>query len=163
MRKAAPADVRLIREMAQIAFRDAYKAILSLEQIDYMMEWMYSEESLRNQMERDGHIFFIEEGKGYVSFRPDGVTDTGLPLFHLEKLYVLPDCKGKGTGREMFSGVMEEMAGQAAGHFAVELNVNRYNPAVGFYEHLGMKRARSGDFEIGNGFYMNDYIMYIEK
>lgn len=163
MRKASPADVRLIREMAQTAFRDAYKAILSLEQIDYMMEWMYSEESLRNQMERDGHIFFIEECKGYVSFRPDGFTGTGLPLFHLEKLYVLPDCRGMGIGQVLFSTVMEEMAALAEGHFAVELNVNRHNPAVGFYEHLGMKRTRSGDFEIGNGFYMNDYIMYIEK
>jgi GNAT superfamily N-acetyltransferase len=41
----------------------------------------------------------------------------------------------------------------------LELNVNRYNRAVGFYEHLGMHRARSGDFDIGHGYWMNDYIM----
>lgn len=149
--------------MADIAFRDAYKAILSPGQIDYMMEWMYSEESLRNQMERDGHLFFIEDGKGYVSFRPDGATDAGLPRFHLEKLYLLPGCRGRGNGRELFLKAVDEMGKCAAGHFAVELNVNRYNPAIGFYEHLGMKKARSGDFEIGNGYYMNDYIMYMEK
>ena len=30
------------------------------------------------------------------------------------------------------------------------------------YEHLGMHKARQGDFDIGEGFYMNDYIMSIE-
>ena len=43
----------------------------------------------------------------------------------------------------------------------MELNVNRHNPALGFYEHMGMSKAREGDFDIGNGFYMNDYIMGI--
>lgn len=42
---------------------------------------------------------------------------------------------------------------------SVELNVNRNNQAVGFYRHLGMEILRQGDFHIGNGFYMNDYIM----
>ena len=31
--------------------------------------------------------------------------------------------------------------------------------AVDFYEHMGMHKDRTGDFPIGNGFYMNDYIM----
>lgn len=41
----------------------------------------------------------------------------------------------------------------------MELNVNRQNPALGFYEHMGMEKVREGDFPIGDGFYMNDYIM----
>ena len=44
----------------------------------------------------------------------------------------------------------------------MELNVNRKNPALGFYEHLGMQKVRSGDFPIGHGFYMNDYIMGLD-
>jgi len=31
--------------------------------------------------------------------------------------------------------------------------------ALGFYERLGMRIADSGDFDIGDGYYMNDYIM----
>ena len=41
-------------------------------------------------------------------------------------------------------------------------NVNRNNKAVGFYEHMGMKKSREGDFPIGNGYYMNDYIMQLK-
>ena len=44
----------------------------------------------------------------------------------------------------------------------IELNVNRENPAVGFYEHIGMTRDRQGDFPIGKGFYMNDYIYVLD-
>ena len=46
-----------------------------------------------------------------------------------------------------------------AGATAFELNVNRGNPALGFYRHLGMQLSRSGDFDIGGGFFMNDHIM----
>lgn len=42
------------------------------------------------------------------------------------------------------------------------LNVNRNNKALHFYEHKGMKKLREGDFPIGNGYYMNDYIMGLE-
>ena len=44
----------------------------------------------------------------------------------------------------------------------IELNVNRNNPAINFYSRFGFKILRQGDFHIGNGFYMNDYIMGLE-
>lgn len=56
-RKASVEDCGLIREMACVAFPDTYKTILSPEQLDYMMEWMYSPENLRRQM-AEGHVYF---------------------------------------------------------------------------------------------------------
>ena len=44
----------------------------------------------------------------------------------------------------------------------IELNVNRGNTATGFYEHLGMVCDRQGDFPIGKGFYMNDFIYILD-
>ena len=41
----------------------------------------------------------------------------------------------------------------------MELNVNRNNKALQFYQHMGMRKLREGDFPIGNGYYMNDYII----
>jgi hypothetical protein len=41
----------------------------------------------------------------------------------------------------------------------MELNVNRENRAVGFYLRMGMHHARTVDVAIGDGYYMNDYIM----
>ena len=39
---------------------------------------------------------------------------------------------------------------------------SRPNPALGFYLHMGMKKVSEGDFDIGGGYYMNDYIMAID-
>ena len=44
----------------------------------------------------------------------------------------------------------------------MELNVNRHNRALHFYERMGMRVLREGDFPIGDGYYMNDYIMGLE-
>ena len=37
-----------------------------------------------------------------------------------------------------------------------------FDGALQFYEHMGMRKLREGDFPIGNGYYMNDYIMGLD-
>lgn len=98
-------------------------------------------------MEQDG------EAVGYVSFGPEG--EEG--LFHLHKLYLLPFVQGRGYGRQLFGAAEDGM--QKLGAKAFELNVNRHNKALDFYLHMGMAIERSGDFDIGGGFFMNDYIL----
>lgn len=161
IRKAGAEDIPSIRAMADVAFRHTYKDILSPDQTEYMMELMYSSDSLSRQM-KQGHVFFLEDGRGYVSFRPDGHTPDGRPRFHLEKLYVLPSFQKKGLGLELFRTIVREASRAAGGPFRLELNVNRNNPALGFYERLGMRRDAQGDFPIGGGYFMNDYIMAMD-
>ena len=49
---------------------------------------------------------------------------------------------------------------RAAGTRAVKLNVNRGNVrAIAAYERCGFAIRESGDFPIGDGFVMEDYIM----
>ena len=48
------------------------------------------------------------------------------------------------------------------GPFTIELYVNRYNPAIGFYRHMGLREIGTRDHHIGNGYFMNDYIMSME-
>lgn len=161
IRKAGKEDISAIRSMAEIVFRHTYAPILTPDQIDYMMEWMYSEDSLIAQMD-GGHVFLIDDDRAYVSFRYEGCADDGVKVYHIEKLYVLPQWQGRGLGRELFDMVVGQLRQTADGPFRIELNVNRHNPAVAFYEHLGMRRKSSGDFPIGGGFFMNDYIMSYE-
>ena len=163
--EASKSDIRQIQDLSDIAFRSTYKDILSAEQLEYMMDWMYSSESLQNQFEQ-GHHYFIAYldniPVGYASLQPEG-TDDGVQVFHLQKLYVLPSEQGCGLGRMLFERAAEFALESAKGQVArLELNVNRSNPAVDFYKHLGLRILREGDFPIGGGFYMNDYIMGID-
>lgn len=168
MRKAGIGDIPKIQAMAEIVFRETYKDLISPGQMEFMMDMMYSEENLIRQMKDRHDTFFIVEGQGYTSYRPDGLTEDGRPRYHLEKLYVLPESQGKGLGRKLFERVVKAVRDDAGASFGggtairLELNVNRGNPAVSFYERLGMRKDRQGDFDIGDGFYMNDYIMAVD-
>ena len=144
IRKATTEDCALIRKLAQQVFPLTYRDILTPEQTDYMMDWMYSEANILRQM-HEGHVYLLAyeecEAAGYVSVRPDSKD-----LFHLEKIYVLPYIK------EVHPAPCR-----------MELNVNRHNEhALRFYRRMGMTQAREGDFPIGNGYYMNDYIMAMD-
>lgn len=159
IRKATTDDIPSIRQMAEVVFRQTYKDILSPKQLDYMMDWMYSEASLTKQMTSRGQLFYIEDGKGYVSFHFEGHQKDFVDLFHLDKLYVMPEFQGTGLGRSLFNKVLECAKQFTNNPVRIELNVNRNNKSIGFYEHLGMKKVREGDFPIGKNFFMNDYIM----
>lgn len=162
IRPATLQDIPAIRAMAEVVFRRTYAEILSPDQMEYMMEWMYSESSLTSQISDEGRYFFVAEAEsdpaGYVSFELEGQLEDGRRLYHLQKLYVMPDHQKAGIGRSLLGHVKECLAKLEPGGCRVELNVNRGNPAVEFYEHMGMRRDRQGDFPIGGGFYMNDYI-----
>jgi catechol-2,3-dioxygenase len=41
----------------------------------------------------------------------------------------------------------------------VFLNVNRFNKAKNFYEKIGMNICKVEDIEIGNGYFMEDFVM----
>lgn len=158
--RASESDIPLLRRLAGEAFPATYREILTPAQLDYMMAWMYSEESLRGQF-RDGHVFYLAFRHGvpcgYVS-----VERQGERLFHLQKIYVLPGCQGSGVGRALFLRAVDHVRANCPGACRMELNVNRSNRAVHFYERMGMQRLREGDFPIGEGFYMNDYIMGLD-
>ncbi len=161
IRRATENDCGLIRRLAGEVFPATYREILIPQQLEYMMEWMYSLSSLHRQMGEEGHVYFIAsadgEPCGYVSVQQEGED-----LFHLQKIYVLPRFQGIGAGEFLFRRAVEYVREVHPAPCRLELNVNRSNPAVGFYERMGMRRVREGDFPIGDGFYMNDYIMALE-
>ena len=45
IRKATTADCGLIHDMASIVFPATYKEIISAEQMEFMMDWMYSHDN----------------------------------------------------------------------------------------------------------------------
>jgi ribosomal protein S18 acetylase RimI-like enzyme len=69
----------------------------------------------------------------------------------------LPSFKGRGIGKLLISHI--EVVAKQNNMDNVILNVNRYNPSVGFYLNIGYSIMDSVDIDIGEGFLMEDYIM----
>lgn len=155
IRKATVDDIPLIRELTFKVWPQTYANILSQAQIDYMLEMMYSEASLANQIKEGSQFIIVHDEKEAVGFAAYQEMTKG--VFKLHKIYVLPSQQGKGTGRYAIDHIIDEIT--KSGASSLELQVNRNNKAKSFYEKLGFIQARYIKLDIGNGYFMDDYIM----
>lgn len=155
IRKASSIDINDIRSIAYATWPSAYGELLSKEQLDYMLGLMYSETSLQEQMNK-GHQFFMAELNSQ-SFGFSSVSAEGDGSFKLNKLYVTPITQKTGAGKALLDEVIS-YAKQNNGS-RLFLQVKRDNNAKGFYEKNGFVITGELDLDIGNGYFMNDYIM----
>lgn len=158
IRKATKGDIPIIHQLAHAIWHSAYSKILSAHQLKYMLELMYSEASLQKQF-NEGHNFLIlEENKKPIAFADYNQLKDD--VYKLQKIYVLPDQQGKSIGKMLINDVIEKV--KAKGASALMLNVNRHNKAKQFYEHLGFTVISEEDIDIGEGYFMNDYVMKLD-
>jgi diamine N-acetyltransferase len=161
VRAAGLQDVDTVHQLAHNIWPEAYKEILSKEQMDYMLDMIYSHEALQYQIVNQKHQFFLASDDNPVAFASiQPKYKISEALYRLNKLYVLPEEQGKGIGQKLLTHIISHITPKSAA--ILELNVNRNNRAVSFYERQGFKIIREEDIPIGNGFYMNDYVMQKE-
>lgn len=158
-REAGITDIPLIRKLAYAVWPQTYSDILSEEQTTYMLDMMYSAVSLKEQMEQKQHTFIIayhnREPSGFASYSVKDASNKA--AYRLHKIYVLPGMQGTGTGRKIIGFIIQDII--PLGAKSLELNVNRHNKAKGFYEALGFRVIKQEDIAIGNGYFMNDFVM----
>jgi ribosomal protein S18 acetylase RimI-like enzyme len=75
----------------------------------------------------------------------------------IHKIYVLHEQHGNGYGYKLMKEARDFAKVREMN--SMSLQVNRNNPAIEFYKRFGFKIIDEQDFEIGNGFYMNDFVM----
>ena len=144
--------------MATAILRDYYDPIIGKEQNDYMLEMFQSEDAIREQVDHGYRYYFVrdEDGKdlGFVAFY---LRENAL---YLSKFYLYKDQRGKGYART----ILEFLKTQAKelDRNRIELNVNRNNDTRFIYEKLGFTVAWEEKNDIGNGFYMDDYVYALE-
>ncbi len=161
IRQAGRNNYQDIQSIAHQTWPHTFGNILSPEQIAYMLEMMYSLSSLREQVEQRGHVFLLAENEGvFMGFASYECHYKKEATTKIHKIYVIPSGQGKGVGRRLIS----EIAGRAAesGDRLLQLNVNKHNPAIQFYEKLGFRKVSEECIPIGNGFVMDDVVMELD-
>jgi diamine N-acetyltransferase len=154
---ASSADIPTIQAIADNTWRATYSSILSKDQLQYMLDNIYSTETLSGVM-RDGSQEFIivQDDRGPQGFASFGMRKEDPTIYKLHKLYVLPENHGKGFGKLLVDEIKRRLTSNNVG--TLDLNVNRHNPAKSFYEKLGFKVIYEEDVPIGP-YFMNDYVM----
>lgn len=157
LRKAKEEDIAMISNLAEQIWPQTYSAYISKEQLRFMLEKMYNRGELLDQLQ-NGHVFLMaSEGGKDVGFAGFSLIDLPNNTYKLHKLYVLPEMHGKGIGKILINEVVN-LAARKGGK-TLQLNVNRNNNAKDFYLKAGFTIKETVDLDIGNGFFMNDYIM----
>jgi len=157
IRFADSEDINTIGFLAHEIWPKTYGQILSEAQLQYMLQLNYSPASLKRQMQVQKHQFLLaeldEESVGFASFSAAGIAG----VYKLQKIYVRTDIQGKGIGKALIDAVAEAIEPLKA--TSLRLNVNRHNKAKTFYEKFGFNVIAEEDIDIGNGYFMNDYVM----
>ncbi|WP_264510674.1 GNAT family N-acetyltransferase [Flavobacterium sp. N1719] len=156
IRIATTQDCLLIQSLAATIWPVAYRTILSKEQLDYMLDKFYTPTALEQQMEQGQVFFILEENSEALGFAAVALHEKP-NIAKLHKLYVLSHLQGKGWGRIL----LEHCCAYALQHHqqSIFLNVNRFNKALTFYEKFGFTCIETVDIPIGNGYFMEDFVM----
>jgi ribosomal protein S18 acetylase RimI-like enzyme len=158
IKQANSGDIDLIYSLAEKIWKVHYPSIISMEQIDYMLKMMYSREALKQQMSEGQHFllaFNAEEPIGYISY---SLKDNG--EYFLHKFYVDTERHRNGIGSTFFNQVFNGFQDLKT----IRLTVNRKNyKAINFYFKQGFIIEEVKDFDIGNNYEMNDFIMLYKR
>ncbi len=160
LRKAKEEDMPIISNLAELIWPQTYSEYINEEQLRYMLDLMYNQGELISQLQQ-GYTFLIaEDCLKDVGFACSSLIDPETKTYKLHKLYVLPEMHGKGVGKILINEI-KNLAERNGGKF-LQLNVNRNNKAKDFYLKGGFKIKETVDVNIGNGFFMNDYVMELK-
>ena len=160
IRTIGSSELHLVTELSAKIWPIAYKEIITQEQITYMLNTMYSQQALEQNLS-DGHSFLVAERDGNpVGYAGYQVHFPSLEFSKLHKLYVLPETQQTGVGSALFNEVVSGSKNEHCKHLI--LQVNKINPALQFYHKKGMYIHEEAVFDIGHGFVMDDYIMRLD-
>ncbi len=156
--KVGTETISSIQQLAEITWKVAYSSIISPSQMKYMLDLFYSESSLQKQMQEGQQFIAASENEqtvGFASYSPKSTREPN--VYRLHKIYIDPNQQGKGIGKLLIDFIIADIKPNNATN--LELNVNRHNKALHFYEKLGFKIIKEEDIDIGEGYFMNDYVM----
>lgn len=158
-RDATADEIRLIGDLASKILPAEFKGILSSDEIDSMVERMYSQEVLQNSVEQGMHFIIAScDGKdiGFASFVQEGPD-----LFYISRIFVTDEYRDRGVGAALFKELIREIKLFHPSPCTAELLVNHSSSALNFYHRMGMEFSREVLFDL-DSFELAEQILSIK-
>ncbi|MFZ9631698.1 MAG: GNAT family N-acetyltransferase [Bacteroidia bacterium] len=146
--------ISLVQQMARRIWDVHYTPIIGQTQVDYMLGRFYTTEHITSQMAEGQQFYFVLLNGMEVGYT--AISEISEGNYFIHKLYLEIDKQRKGMGSEVFRQLLALMGNLEA----VRLQVNRQNlKAINFYFKMGFVIEQVADFDIGDGYFMNDFVM----
>jgi len=151
-------DIDALVQLARAVWYAHYPGIITVEQIEYMLEQRYRQDVIRAQLASEtawwDRLVQDQAMVAFTSYERGEDADA----MKLDKLYVRYDLRGRGFGSLLMRHV--ERAARARGCSRIYLQVNKNNvSAISAYLRNGYRVSGAARFDIGHGFFMDDYVM----
>ena len=146
-----------VAKLAREIWEQHFTPIIGVAQVEYMLNKFQSKKAIASQIGKgwEYHIVTREmEYVGYIGLVPNVLGRKML----LSKIYVKNCAQGNGVGNQMLDFVEEKS--KSRGFNMVWLTVNRFNNStVEWYIRHGFITVNEVKKDIGDGFFMDDFIM----
>ncbi len=148
-------DIQKTAELADAVWHECYAELLSLQQIEYMVDKFQSPQEIEKQIkEQSYHYYLVKNENRAVAYMGVQVQDRQL---YLSKIYILKEYRGQGLAQSLMNKANSLGAMYAC--ISIWLTVNKGNErAIAAYEKEGFQRIREQCVDIGAGFVMDDYV-----
>ena len=149
----------IIQAIAYNTWPVAYGELIDPEQLQYMLEIIYSETALKNQMLVLNHKFtLVYSMKQLTGFFSTEDNHNGQSQLMIHKLYLLPQYQGKDLGKIMLEYITSYA--REIKHRSLSLKVFYMNrKAISFYQKDGFIMQGEEVTNIGKGYKIIDYVM----
>ena len=148
----------LIANLAKEIWYAHYIPIIGQQQVDYMLDKFYADASLCQQMSEGQTFYLIEKENEVIGFVSVSEKEKGDWFIH--KFYIQAKQQGKGAGKEVFQKLLDIISPVKT----IRLTVNRKNyKSINFYFKNGFVIEKVEDFDIGEGYLMEDFVMVFKS
>ena len=151
-------DIPTLIKLARGIWYAHYPSIITVEQIEYMLGQRYTPDVIRAQLASDTVWWdkLLVDGE-MVAFAAYELGDDPFAM-KLDKLYVREDLHGLGYGSLLMRHVEEQARKRSCTRLYLQVNKNNRR-AIEAYLKNGFTVREAAKFDIGGGFYMDDYVM----
>ncbi len=152
---ATESDILLLQKLADEIWYQHYPGILCVEQINYMLDALYNQETISQEI-RLGFFWVIlkynDSAAGFIACEMESKKTC-----KLHKIYIYPRLHGLGIGRKAIDLAKEYARSQGAD--VLKLNVNRGNKeSIKAYQAMGFQIEKEEDLYLGE-YLLDDYVM----
>lgn len=157
--KTKEEELSKIAQMAELIWKKYYIEIISINQIEYMLNKFYSNDALKLQIKNGQDFYFIKNQSEFLGFV--SLSQQDISTYFIHKFYILPEQHRQNLGSNVMHEIINVINGLYNIHnYKLKLTVNRQNfKAINFYFKNGFTIESVEDFDIGESYLMNDFVM----
>lgn len=149
-------QIALTSQLASEIWREHYTDLIGKEQVNYMLDRFQSPAAIKDKISNGELIYFLlyahHEPAGYFAIQIKGTE------IFLSKLYILAAKRKRGLAKAAL-GFIKNIASENCLE-RISLTINKNNrTSLASYQKLGFKIAEEVITDIGNGFFMDDFVL----